>query len=102
MDIIQGLISLSKFQDHIYLHLIESAKFNKGKTKIYLGVLGNLVAFACKYSFDKGYSGYVAFDSKTKWIQHYQDTLGAKWFRETKMYIDTEAAKKLIDHYFKT
>ena len=50
--IIQGLISLSDKGDHIYMHLIESAKFNKGKTKIYSGVPGNLVAFACKISFD--------------------------------------------------
>ncbi len=28
--IIQGLISLSDQGDHIYMHLIESAKFNKG------------------------------------------------------------------------
>jgi hypothetical protein len=51
--IIQGLISLSDQKDHIYMHLIESAKFNKGKTKIYSGVPGNLVAFAFKMSFDK-------------------------------------------------
>ena len=100
-SIIQGLISISDYKDHIYMHLIESAKFNKGKTKIYLGVPGNLVAFACRYSFNKGYDGFVAFDSKTKLIQHYQDTLGAKWFKGTRMYIDSTAAKKLISNYFK-
>ena len=36
--IIQGLISLSDRGDHIYMNLIESAKFNKGKQKIYAGV----------------------------------------------------------------
>jgi hypothetical protein len=99
--IIQGLISISDYKDHVYMHLIESAKFNKGKTKIYLGVPGNLVAFACKHSFDKGYEGYIAFDSKTKLIQHYQDTLGAKWFKGTRMYIDSVVARKLINQYFK-
>lgn len=34
-NIIQGLISLSNRGDHIYMNLIESVKFNKGKTKIY-------------------------------------------------------------------
>ena len=63
--IIQGLISLTNQGDHIYMHLIESAKFNKGKAKIYAGVPGNLVAFACKLSFEKGYEGYLAFDAKT-------------------------------------
>jgi hypothetical protein len=100
-SIIQGLISISDYKDHIYMHLIESAKFNKGKSKIYLGVPGNLVAFACKHSYDKGYEGYVAFDSKTKLIQHYQDSLGAKWFKGTRMYLDSLAAIRLINQYFK-
>ncbi|GAB1447928.1 hypothetical protein MASR2M44_09300 [Bacteroidota bacterium] len=51
---IQGLISLSDRNDHLYMNLIESAKFNKGKSKIYAGVPGNLVAFACKLAFTKG------------------------------------------------
>ena len=32
--IIQGLISLEVKSDHIYMHLVESAPFNKGKSKI--------------------------------------------------------------------
>jgi hypothetical protein len=31
--IIQGLISLEVKADHVYMHLVESAPFNKGKTK---------------------------------------------------------------------
>jgi hypothetical protein len=99
--IIQGLISLSNQGDHIYMHLIESAKFNKGKTKVYSGVPGNLVAFACKLSFEKGYEGYLAFDAKTVLIKHYQETLFATHFRGTKMMIETPAANRLIDQYFK-
>ncbi len=33
--IIQGLICLEVKQDHVYMHLIESAPFNKGKSKVY-------------------------------------------------------------------
>ena len=99
--IIQGLISLSDQGDHIYMHLIESAKFNKGKQKIYTGVPGNLVAFACKYSFDKGYEGYLAFDAKTILVKHYQETLYATHFKGTKMMIETPAANRLINQYFK-
>ena len=99
--IIQGLISLSDQGDHLYMHLIESAKFNKGKTKIYAGVPGNLVAFACKLSFEKGYDGYLAFDAKTALVKHYQETLFATHFRGTKMIIETPAANKLIKQYFK-
>ena len=69
--IIQGLISIEDKQDHIFMHLIESSKFNKRKGKVYLGVPGNLVAFGCKVSVDKGYQGFLAFDSKTSLIQHY-------------------------------
>ena len=50
--IIQGLISIEDKQDHFFMHLIESAKFNKNKNKVYLGVPGNLVAYAYKVSVD--------------------------------------------------
>lgn len=53
--IIQGLISLEVKSDHVYMHLVESAPFNKGKAKVYAGVPGNLVAFACKLSFQRGH-----------------------------------------------
>jgi hypothetical protein len=59
--IIQGLLSIEDKQDHLFMHLIESSKFNKGKDKVYLGVPGNLVAFACKISVDKGYQGFLDF-----------------------------------------
>ena len=100
--IIQGLISLSDKGDHMYMNLIESVKFNKGKTKIYAGVPGNLVAFACKLAFDKGYDGYLAFDAKTVLVKHYQETLYATHFRGTKMIIETQAANRLINQYFKS
>ena len=75
--IIQGLISIEDKQDHVFMHLIESSGFNKGEGKTYLGVPGNLVAFACKVSMSKGYQGFLAFDAKTALIRHYEETLGA-------------------------
>jgi hypothetical protein len=100
--IIQGLLSLEDKQDHIFMHLIESSKFNKGKDKVYLGVPGNLVAFACKISVDKDYQGFLAFDAKTALIKHYQETLHATHFRGRRMFIDTNAALRLISQYFKS
>jgi hypothetical protein len=100
--IIQGLVSIEDKCDHIFMHLIESAKFNKGKSKIYLGVPGNLVAFACKISVDKGYEGFVAFDAKSALIKHYEQSLHATHFRGLRMFIETSAALKLISQYFKT
>jgi len=64
--IIQGLISLEDRNDHIFMHLIESANFNKGKNKVYVGVAGNLIAFACKVSRENGYEGIISFFAKTK------------------------------------
>lgn len=99
--IIHGLISLTDKGDHIFMDLIESAKFNKGKSKLYKGVAGNLVAFACKLSFEKGYDGVVSFISKTQLIQHYEQTLGAKLFSGNRMFIDTKEALILTTRYFK-
>lgn len=99
-SIVQGLISLEIKSDHVYMHLVESAPFNKGKTKIYAGVPGNLVAFACKLSFQRGHDGNVSFFSKTQLVQHYIDTLGALHFGGRVMIIDTNAALKLLNKYF--
>ncbi|MCA6363713.1 MAG: hypothetical protein IM638_11805 [Bacteroidetes bacterium] len=98
--IIQGLISLEVKTDHVYIHLIESAPFNKGKNKMYAGVPGNLVAFACKLSFQRGHEGNVSFFSKTQLIQHYTDSLGAIHVGGRIMIIDTISALKLTNKYF--
>ena len=98
--IIQGLISLEVRSDHVFMHLVESAPFNKGKTKLYSGVPGNLVAFACKLSFQRGHDGNVAFISKTHQIDHYKESLGAIHVGGRLMIIDSGAALKLINRYF--
>lgn len=99
--VIQGLISLEIKSDHIYMHLIESAAFNKGKNKMYSGVAGNLVAFACKVSFQRGFEGNVSFLSKTQLIDHYEKSLQAKHFGGRVMIIENQAALRLINKYFK-
>jgi hypothetical protein len=100
-SIIQGLICIEVKEDHVFMHLVESAPFNKGKIKMYSGVPGNLVAFACKVSFQRGHEGNVSFISKTQLIDHYEKTLGAEHFGGRIMIIETVAALKLIDRYFK-
>ena len=83
------------------MHLVESAPFNKGKSKVYAGVPGNLVAFACRLSFQRGFEGNVSFISKTQLIGHYTTTLGAVHVGGRIMIIETQAALHLIDKYFK-
>lgn len=85
-NITQGLVSLEIKFDHVYMHLVESAPFNKGRDKVYEGVPGNLVAFACRLSFQRGFEGNISFVSKTQLINHY---------------IETRAALNLLDKYFK-
>ncbi len=99
-NIIQGIISLEVKNDHVYMHLIESASFNIGRHKAYFGVPGNLVAYACKLSFQRGGEGYVSFIAKTKLIEHYIESLGAVHFGGHLMVITTDTALKLINKYF--
>jgi hypothetical protein len=101
-NIVQGLLSLSLEPDHVYMHLLENAPFNIGQNKLYEGVAGNLVAHACKISFQQGFQGFVSFTAKTKLIEHYQRTLGAYTLGGHRMIIPTESAQVLIDRYFKS
>lgn len=100
-NIIHGLISLTDKGDHVFMDLIESAKFNKGKSKLYNGVAGNLVAFGCKLSFQLNYKGVVSFVAKTQLISHYELSLGAKVFSGNRMFIDTKESFTLTNKYFK-
>lgn len=98
--IIHGLLCLEDKSDHIFIHLVESANFNKGTNKMYFGIAGNLFAFACKLSFEKGYDGYVAFDSKSALIEHYKEKLGATHMKGQRMFIEIVNAMKLVKKYF--
>ncbi|GAB3701916.1 hypothetical protein GCM10027592_30710 [Spirosoma flavus] len=99
-DVIQGLISWSDLGDHIFINVVESALFNRGKERLYQGVAGNLFAIACQESFKKGYDGFIVFESKTKLIGHYRDLLGAQRLGNSiRMFIDTQAANQLIKLY---
>jgi hypothetical protein len=59
------------------------------------------VAYACKISFQRGFEGYVSFTAKTKLIDHYEKTLGAYHFKNNRMIIDTQAARILVENYYK-
>lgn len=101
--IIQGIMSVSVIPgEQVYMHLIESASFNKGKNKMYEGVAGNLVAFGCRLSFQNGASGVLSFKSKTKLIEHYEQRLGAVHVGGHLMVIHEREARILIDKYFKS
>lgn len=100
-NIIQGLLSYSIEDNFVFVNLVENARFNRGKEKLYEGVGGNLFAYACKTSFDMGFEGNVSFKAKTALMEYYNKTLGAKIALGQRMYLDTEASLKLINQYFK-
>jgi hypothetical protein len=99
---IQGLLSIQVMEGYIEMHLIENAPHNYGSKKTYLGVAGNLVAFACRKSFELGFDGYVSFTAKTQLVDHYKETLGAESiYRRERMAIPSESARKLVSSYYK-
>jgi hypothetical protein len=99
-SVYHGLLSLTDKFDHTFMDLLESAPFNKGREKRYSGVAANLVAFACKRSFDRGYRGLVVFEPKTRLMDHYENMLGAQRFTSNRMFIDTKDAYTLVKRYF--
>ncbi len=101
-DMIQGLIALrhDRYNYYTEVELVEVAPSNRGSEGIFKGVGAHLFAIACKLSTDVGNEGYVRFTAKTKLIEHYKNTLGAKHIRDNIMYIDSVAANKLLSKYF--
>ncbi len=97
-----NIISIRRESNHIFMNLLENAPFNIGKNKLYEGVAGNLVAYACKLSFQFGFEGFLSFTAKTRLIKHYEETLDAYHFGGHKMIIPTHSAKILTDKYFKS
>ena len=65
---IHGLISLAYGEGYVWINVIESHPENVGRRKKYSGVAANLVAYACKLSFERGLEGFVSFDAKSTLI----------------------------------
>ncbi|OIJ22475.1 hypothetical protein BKP45_03150 [Anaerobacillus alkalidiazotrophicus] len=101
-DIIQGLVAYEIKDGWVELNLVESAPWNIGPNKDFIGVGGHLFAIACKASFDLGFEGYTAFYAKSKLVKHYQDIYGAILIdpNSRRMIIDTNGARKLVQKYF--
>ena len=102
LAVIEGLISLELRNGFCYVSLVESAPHNRGDLKLHDGVGGNLFAFACKLSIEKGFDGFVVFETKTGLKAYYQESFGAKPVgNSNRMQLDETAAKHLVKIYFK-
>src|SRR5690348_1249339 len=66
--LILGLMSLNVVisELRIEIRLLESAKENVGKVKLYDRVAGCLIAHACKLSFKEGFGGFVSLVPETQ------------------------------------
>jgi len=74
-DDILGLIALTDFQDEqrIEIKLLAASLENMGKEKLFSGIAGCLIAFACKEALDKYKDPCVSLVPKTTLKKHYVD-----------------------------
>ncbi|MDT0160617.1 MULTISPECIES: hypothetical protein [Bacillus] len=109
-DFVEGLIALKENPDEDFLcvdvDIIESApqnkKFIKGvlnKERSNINVGRILIAFACWYSIDKGYDGYVGLTSKSSKYPFYM-SMGARQTFGQYIMFDDIAASRLVKQYF--
>ena len=81
--------------------LIEVFRVNRGRHGKHKNVGSHLFAIAALISFQAGFDGWIAFESKTSVMKHYED-LGAKHVQgpaDRKMYFDTPVAAYLVRNY---
>jgi hypothetical protein len=77
-DGILGLISLIEHTDkRVQINLLAVSKENRGKKKIYEGIAGNLIAWACREAVKQfGEDACVSLISKTKLVKYYMKEYG--------------------------
>jgi len=100
-DRIEGALAMQIQEGFIEVILVESAPWNIKKPKHYAGVGGHLFAIACKKSCDHDFDGVIAFNAKTRLIQHYQKTIHAELIGGTRMIVEEEGAALLLKTYYK-
>ena len=99
---IEGLVCLEPDDQFVFVHLVESAPWNIGRTQEFAGVGGHLFAVACQRSFDLGCDGFVCFEAKSALVEHYRTSLHAQQIGNRRMVIDNKAARALVTLYMKT
>lgn len=78
-DEILGLMSLINYPDEqrFQINLLSVSKENRGKSKIYDGIAGNLIAYACRESNKLyGADACVSLHPKTELKAHYIEQYG--------------------------
>ncbi|QHW33882.1 hypothetical protein GZH47_25865 [Paenibacillus rhizovicinus] len=99
-DAIQGAIALENKEDHVYVHLIESAPHNRSD-KVFEFIGEHLLAYACQLSMRFGHDGYVVLQSKSapRLLHFYTQVIGAKHVGGLRMILNETVARRLIMLY---
>jgi hypothetical protein len=95
-----GIVSLDVIDSELRVHinLLEVSKENVGREKIYDGVAGCLIAFACTLAFIEEFDGFVSLTPKTRLRKHYIEIYG---FEEmgVNLFTDGGNSERLINKY---
>jgi hypothetical protein len=100
-DKILGVVGLIEWprENRIEIRLLASSVENKGKEKIYDGIPGCLIAFACRLAINKyGSEACVSLVPKTGLIQHHMKKYYMKhggW----QLYLDGKDLSRLLKDY---
>lgn len=95
-----GLMALKDIPAELRLEimLLETSVENVGKSKVFEGIAGALIAFACRIAFLKGYQGFVSLTPKTDRITYYQQAYGFQSYGR-QLALEGETALSLIKKY---
>ncbi|CAH1195797.1 hypothetical protein PAECIP111893_00759 [Paenibacillus plantiphilus] len=96
---LEGAIALEHRGDHVWIHLIEKAPYNRGLLEQYKHVAHHLFAFATQRHLDHNGDGFVAFEIKTGLANHYIREYGAVPMSGSRMFIPDVAGLRLIEVY---
>lgn len=77
-DEILGLVSLIEHDDkRIQINLLAVSKENRGKNKIFEGIAGNLIAWACREAVKRfGEDACISLIPKDRLVKHYMKAYG--------------------------
>lgn len=99
---IHGAISMSDKEDHVFVHLIESATHNRLSPRMFVNVARLLIAFAGQRSnqIPNG-DGFLALTPKSNLIQYYENRFKAFHLTGNDMGIDGAVTNHWIRLYYK-
>ncbi|MGO0059975.1 hypothetical protein ACTID9_08215 [Brevibacillus fluminis] len=101
---IQGAISFSDADDHLFIHLLESAPSNRYTTqppRFFVNVTRLLIAFAGHIANQKGYDGFLALKPKSSLENYYRQQFKAFDLPDRRMGIHGVVSNHWIGVYYK-